>query len=235
MLFSNRYSQPGPEIPKNTPQKKGFPLFWDILTRDFWSLIGINMLYVIICLPIITIGPATIAFCKITCTLVKGTHLFAYTDFWTAFKENFKRGFLLSFVLLLVITDLFIVGTSVLTSGLVGVGLIVATAIGLFISFIIVSVCIYLIPLLGHTDLKAADLVKNSVTLALLGKWNTLFATAIIIGIYIAFVVYFPISGVFMITVGFIFLFMIGSFFAWPVIEKNMAYETSPLQQNIQE
>ncbi|MEG0091780.1 MAG: YesL family protein [Oscillospiraceae bacterium] len=220
MFFSNSYNKPGPGVPKDAPAKTGFVLFWDVLTRDFWGLIGINMLYCLLCVPIVTIGAATIAFCKLSCNMVMGTHVFLLSDFWQAFRNNLKKSLLYSFLLVLIAADLFIMGMTILTAGLVGIPMIVTSAVCLFVAFLIVAVSIYIFPLLATTDLKLVDLVKNAVFLAVLGKWNTFFATACLMAIYIAIVYFFPLSGIILFTVGFIFIFTILCFFTWPIIAK---------------
>ena len=55
------YSKPGKGVDKNGPQKKRFFHFFELYFRKFWKLITLNMLYVLFCIPIVTIGPATAA------------------------------------------------------------------------------------------------------------------------------------------------------------------------------
>ena len=53
------YSKPGPGVDKDGPQKKRFFYFFELFGRKFWKLIELNLLYLVCCIPIVTIGPAT--------------------------------------------------------------------------------------------------------------------------------------------------------------------------------
>lgn len=43
--------RPGPGVDKNAPKKKGFFLYFEIFTRKFTKLLGINLLYFLVSLP----------------------------------------------------------------------------------------------------------------------------------------------------------------------------------------
>lgn len=52
------YSKPGPGVDKNGPKKKRFFLFFELYFRKFWKMIELNLLFLVCCIPIVTIGPA---------------------------------------------------------------------------------------------------------------------------------------------------------------------------------
>lgn len=91
--FAN-YSKPGKGIDKNGPEKKPFFLYWEVYFRKFWKLIQLNLLFLLFCIPIVTIGPALCAMQKVMKDFVNGRGTFLFSDFWQAFKSNFKLGFL---------------------------------------------------------------------------------------------------------------------------------------------
>ena len=60
-----------PGIAKDAPQKKGFARYFEILWREFFPLIKLNLLFIISCLPIVTIPAALTAMNRITVTMVR--------------------------------------------------------------------------------------------------------------------------------------------------------------------
>ena len=50
-LFKRNYDKPGPGVPKNAPRKKGIARFFEILGRDFFNLVKLNLLYQLFLLP----------------------------------------------------------------------------------------------------------------------------------------------------------------------------------------
>ena len=89
-LFQNNNNHSGA---LRTPHEKpGFIKYTGVYLRHFWELLRLNLLYIIACIPIITIGPATAAMTKLCRNYYQERHVYIWTDFWKAFKDNFKQG-----------------------------------------------------------------------------------------------------------------------------------------------
>ena len=91
-----------PGIAKDAPKKKGFARYFEILWREFFPLLKLNLLFIISCLPIVTIPAALTAMNRITVTMVRDRNYFMLSDYWDAFKRDFFRS-LLAGVLVLVL------------------------------------------------------------------------------------------------------------------------------------
>ena len=63
--------------------------------HDLFDLLVINWLWLLCCLPIVTIGPATCAMYRLTLKLAREEAVYPMKDFWQSFRENWKQGFLL--------------------------------------------------------------------------------------------------------------------------------------------
>lgn len=63
--------------------------------HDLFDLMVVNVLWMVCCLPIFTIGSATCAMYRVTLKLARGEAVNPARDFFRGFKENFKAGFLL--------------------------------------------------------------------------------------------------------------------------------------------
>lgn len=70
-----------------------------------WRFLGtltdftmLNAIFLITCIPVVTIGPAVCALYTVTLREARGEHGYMIRPYLTAFKENLKSGFLLSLI-----------------------------------------------------------------------------------------------------------------------------------------
>ncbi len=221
-MFFKSYYNPGPGIDKNAPPKKGLALYIELLTVDLWGFISLNMLYVICCLPIITIGGATLAYNELCCKLLRSEHIFVISDFFSSFKQNFKKGILFSMVLLLVLFDLLIICTNAITYLEIGLGSegTVFWSIASILSILLTSLIAYLIPMVAILDLDILFQLKNAFILMVIGGWRTLAVSAFSITAFVLGFTYFPFSSIVFFVFGFYILIFTNCFLTWPLIEK---------------
>ena len=71
------------------------------------TLIMINSVWVILCLPVITAGPATTAFYYTIQKNIKYNRGYAFQCFWDSFKENFRQSFLAGLLIISLMAVLF--------------------------------------------------------------------------------------------------------------------------------
>lgn len=68
--------------------------FWNGMERIF-DVFVLNILWLVCCLPIVTIGPATTAFFYALIQLLRGENGYISRDFFRSFRQNFRQGILL--------------------------------------------------------------------------------------------------------------------------------------------
>lgn len=83
-----------PGIDKNAPGKKGFARYMETLWREFFPLIKLNLLFLLSCIPVVTIPAALTAMNRITVSMVRDRNYFMLSDYWDAFKRDFWRSLL---------------------------------------------------------------------------------------------------------------------------------------------
>ena len=180
----------GPGVPKNAPQKKRFFLFFEIYFRKFTKIFLLNLIYVLICLPIITIGPATAGLTYCMRNFAREDYA-DISDFFDQFKKNFWQ----SIVVNLILT----IGFGAIIFGLVFysaamkagnhfasfgfVAAIVAGVIFLFMSY-------YLFVMMVTFRLKIRQLFKNAFIFAFAGLGSNLIITFFLAILYGAFFLY---------------------------------------------
>lgn len=228
------YESAGVGIPKNAPKKKRIFIFFQILFNKIWQIFFLNLLYLIFCIPIVTIGPATTAMMKILRNFSIEKPTFIISDFLDAFKKNFKQSFIIG------VLDLFIFGS-------VGLGFYIypliakqngdawyipfAIILSIGITFLIMNFYIYLMIL--STDLSMKNILKNSFFLSFMSlKINIL---TLILSIFIAVVpiILISINLLFILFLPFFPLSFIGFIIAFNIYPIIMKYVIKPYYDKI--
>lgn len=166
------------------------------------QFIALNLVYLICCLPIITIGPATAALYQVTLREARQEHGYLIRKFFQHLKEMFVQGILVFFLFaallfasVYALVFWFALGTPLGTA---------AFAVTLLLAAVIFCAMIYVFPLMARFQNSFFQTIKNSFLFALS---NPLYSFALIlIQLLIVSLLYlFPVMKVFMIAIGFSF------------------------------
>ena len=179
---------------KSAPPEKGLLLFFYILYWDFFSLIKVNLLFFLFCIPVITIPAAYCAMTRIIVSMVRDKEHFLWTDFWNTFRKEFKKA---------------------TVSGLIlGVGM-AASAMGIwyywgFLSLqgpfwpivpfslagaiLLPFVAFSLFPMISLVDLPLGKLIKNACLLVTISFFRYAFALLICATFIILALMLLPLS-----------------------------------------
>ena len=233
-LFSANYSKAGPGVAKDAPQKRAFFHFWEIYFRKFWKLLSLNIVYFLLCIPIITIGPATAAITKVVRNYSQEKHAFTWSDFFESFKKNFKQSLPVGLLDVFVTISL-IAGFNLYPSLATGNALYyVPYVISISVALTLVMMHFYIYLMIVTVNLPLKNIFKNSFILTCLGiKKNiiTLLAVAAVIGgifllsmyVSVLFLLLYPL-------VAFSLVQLIICYNSYPLIQKyiiNPYYENS--------
>ena len=223
------YSKAGPGVDKDAPKKKRFFCFFELYGRKFWKLIELNLLYLLCCIPIVTNGPATCGLVYILRNFANEKPVFMVSDFFDAFKSNFKQGFVLG------ILDL-------LTSGIVGIallwyianqGLSIAMAIPLgvciAVEVLLMFMRFYTYLMTVTVELPIKHILKNSFIFSFLGL-KTNFISAFWVILLVIPVLWIWPWLLFFILIGFSTMWFITTFNSYPYIVK---YIIEPHEQQM--
>ena len=186
------------------------------------SFIGLNVLFLLLCLPIVTIGPALKALYTVTMQEARKEHKEIFSNFFKAFKDHFLKSSV-SFLLYLILALVFIFNAVFWKEQDSIFGTI------LFVFFIMASILLvlsflYAFPLMARFENSLKQTMKNSIFIALLHTKETLGILAIQIAA-LTFCVFVPQMKVFMILLGFAFLALCNSYL---FIRVFNCYEEEP-------
>lgn len=99
--FFRNYDKPGKGVSENEAKKKGIFLFFDVIRHNFTHFIMLNALFIITSIPIVTVGPSFAALTYVLKSFADNEHSWGASDYFSAFKRYFKKGFIAGIVFLL--------------------------------------------------------------------------------------------------------------------------------------
>ena len=155
--------------------------------NNFWRMVsavgdvcGLSLLWLLLCLPVVTIGPATAALYYAVTTCVRPMEPGAFKAFFHSLRQNLKQGILATLVVLLA-AALCAVGWYscwVLTQGQSwGMGVLIGYTILLLL--VPVGTILYVFPLLARFEYKLGSLLRTAFCLALAHLPRTLLLLAV--------------------------------------------------------
>lgn len=214
------YSKPGPGVDKNGPKKKRFFLFFELYFRKFWKMIELNLLFLVCCIPIVTIGPAIAGMTYVLRNYALEKPTFMVSDFFDAFKSNWKQGF-----------GLFTIFAAI--SVLAGVSFfwyfansarswLMLIPLGLCILFCLVLLFMqfYVYLMAVTVELKLKYIIKNAFIFAFLGAKTNLITAFFVLLIAVPCTLFFPITVPVLALLAFSTIGFIAVFNSYPYIVK---------------
>ena len=204
------YDKPGKGIDPDGPKKRPLFLFFELYFIKLFSLMQLNVIYLFCCLPIFTIGPATAGMTYILREFSEERPVFLWSDFKKNMKENFKQGF---FVWLINVVLWFLL----ILDGLIfytrpSIFSVIMLALLAIIAIVFAMMQLYLYPLMISYQYTVLELYKNAFLLAMRRiYWNLAILAVIALvswALYsVAFLSLFLLAFFYFSTIGFISVF----------------------------
>lgn len=104
-----QYNGKGGKGAAGPPPTKGFKGYLFISHTHFWKLIRLNMLFILFCLPVVTIPPAMTAMNRVLLKLVREGNTFLFSDFIDEFKSSFLKSWI-AFIPWLIVIAVSVIG-----------------------------------------------------------------------------------------------------------------------------
>lgn len=138
----------------------------------------LNILYVVCCIPIITIGAATTALYYNTLKMAENRESYVWKEFLRTFKENFKQATVIWMIILVIgavlVADFFVMG-GIGSQALASVTAIVVIVVGIFL----ILMGVYVFPVLARFDNSVKNIMKYALLMALRHLPSTIVILAI--------------------------------------------------------
>ena len=141
------------------------------------DLVALNLIWLICCVPVITIGPSTAAMHCVARDIAKGEWPPVLKTFFREFRSNFKQS-LLVFLILLIPVCMAAAYLLMFASG--GLDHIPVLKYLCVLAVVIIAlVCSYVYPLLAHFDNTVGNTLKNAFLLPLANPFLAVVVTAL--------------------------------------------------------
>jgi uncharacterized membrane protein YesL len=181
------------------------------------QFIALNFIFIICCIPIVTIGPALAALYQVIMRETRGEHGYLIRKYLQHFKEMFLQSFLTSILLGAIV--LLLLFNVVFWNHMEGI--IANIFIVLVYIMLLAAVCtvIYVFPLMARFKNGFFQTIKNAYYIALTNPIDTI-KLLVIHALVITILYYFPSSQIFMLFVGFCFTIYCNSYVLLKVFKK---------------
>jgi len=141
------------------------------------DLVALNLMWLICCVPIVTIGPACTAMCYVARSVANGDSPSILKTFFRAFRENFRQSLQMSLILAVPVC---LAAAYLLMAASGGLEHIPVLKYLCYLAIVIICVvCSYSFPLLAHFDNTVGSTLKNAFLLPLANPLLALVVTAL--------------------------------------------------------
>lgn len=184
----------------------------------FWDVLILNLLWLICCIPVFTVGAATTAVYYVTLRLARDEDGYTIRSFFRSFKQNFRQATVIWLILLMVGIILFCDLWFVLTANIVPAGTPRILAMALFIGMLAVwfAVLIYVFPVLA----RFYGTIKQTITNAFLLSIRYILYTIAMIIVDLA-IVFFTLTSLPVISLlGFALIAFLNSYILEHIFKK---------------
>lgn len=181
------YEKEGPGISKNAPKKKTFFIFFETFFRNFWKFISINLVYCLLCVPVVTNGLAAVGLTNVTRNTARDKHSFGLSDFFETIKKNWKQALPAGIINVLVF---FILGFDIFYFSSLENDMFSAIGTGILLSvlFVFTVMNFYIWTLMITFNFSLKQLYKNSFKFVFLNFKNNLICLVVqilVLGLFV--------------------------------------------------
>lgn len=136
------------------------------------NLMILNLLTIICCIPIITVGPAVTALYYVTIKMARGDEPYIVKSYFKSFKENFKQATILWIVMLALIIVL-ILDWEVVVLMMGGTGAKIMKVVLGVVTIFFVMTALYIFPVLSRFENTIKQTVKNAFLISIMSLPKT--------------------------------------------------------------
>lgn len=203
------------------PEKTGFARVLELVSGQCGALLKANLLFLLGCIPVVTIPLSLYAMNRVMLRVVRDQPVKCLREYWEAFRRDWKRGYL---AFLLTAAPL----------GLAGCGMwfyLSRAALNLlfFLPFLVCST-VFLMTLLSSgyqyglldSGKKGKEAVGLALVLGVARPLRSIPAALCCYGLPLLAVLLFPLSGLYLLLLGFSLPCLLGNFFLRTLLKPYM-------------
>jgi uncharacterized membrane protein YesL len=193
-LLSPRWIKEGPGIPKDAPPKQGFALLADVIARNWWELIQLNLLVVLFSLPLVTIPAALAAATRICVLMLEDRPLYLGRDFIESFRRQFWRATALGAMAAATIALAAYAGFVFLQAARANILFALPVTVSVCTGVFAIIVAGYAFSLLAIGDEPLTSVIRRSLLGALWRPLPVLAALGVVGALWLIHIMFYPAS-----------------------------------------
>ncbi len=219
MLFQKKDAVQDLDQDANTPEKTGPARFWELIKDELATVLIVNLLFLVTCIPVVTIPLALFSLHMVMRKIVLGEAVSCVRDYFTAFKQGWKRAYGAFFL-------------TALPMGIAGYGatfylrraagypvLLVPFVFCTTVFFVTMLASAYLYGLLC-SGWPLWDAVKSALLLGVAKPLRAILAALCYYGLLLFSILFLPVSGLYLLLLGFSLPCLLGNFYIRPVLQQ---------------
>lgn len=207
-----RNQRPGPGV-ESEPPSSGFNGFFFIFFTHFFKFIELNLLFILFCLPVVTIPSAIAGATRVLMQLRRTGACFLWHDFWQEFKTDFLSRAIFGLALIALPAVLYYV-FSFIGSPAIGGGVAIA-----FGALCYVLGCYWAV-LVSTIDLPLSANVRNALAIIPL-EWKRSLLLLFTALAHVAMLLLFPYSAPVLLLLSFSMIQYCVCMIVWPAVERR--------------
>ncbi|MEO8759024.1 MAG: YesL family protein [Devosia sp.] len=192
--FSDLITREGPGVRRDAPPKHGLALLVDVIGREWWALIQLNLLCIVFSLPIVTAPAAQVAASRICALMLDDRPVYLLRDFWDAFRHHFWRATALGALGLAAIAIGVLATWTFLGAAKANIMFALPMVIALSTTVFVVLTTTYALTLLARNGQNLVLVIRLALLGALGRPLPVLGALAIAALLWLAHIIFYPAS-----------------------------------------
>lgn len=192
--LQNYWTKEGAGISKDAPKRKGLALFAEILGREWWEMVKLNILFLLASLLVVTIPAAIFAMASVSRSFVEDRNVYLLRDFVDGLKRYWLRatawGLISGAGLGLGIHAVKTYGTATAENLVYAAPLMISLCATLFLlvmacQFMVISVC---------AERSLSETVRLAALATLVKPLPLLGALLFVCALWLAHILFYPVS-----------------------------------------
>ena len=219
MFFRRDYDTPGPGVSPEEPEKTGPARFFEIVQLECVSLLKLNLLFLLSCLPVVTIPPAIFAMHTVVRRMVLDEPVDCFYHYRTAFKKHWRvsYGAFLTAALPFLCAS---TGAYFYLSRAASNPLLLAPFTLCATVFLLTALASTYFYALLSTDRPLRESLRLALMLAIARPLRAALAAVSVYGTLLLALLYFPLSAIYILFIGFSLPCLLANFFLRTVLKQ---------------
>lgn len=219
LFFQRKDLLPASDHGADLPEKTGVARFWELIKDELPAVLIVNLLFLVTCIPVITIPPALFSLHMVARRIILSKPVACSRDYFGSFRGNWKRAYGAFFL-------------TAVPMGIAGYGAVfyLRQTADYPVLLVLFAFCtaVFLVTMLSSTYLYGLlcegrplrDAIRHAFLLGVARPLRAVLAALCYYGTPLLAILYFPISGMYLLLIGFSLPFLLGAFYIRTVLKQ---------------